>query len=93
MLLEIGVPVAKVTPLPPVISSRYWHLANISEDFCASVCAIPVSYTHLDVYKRQHCHKLNEQLQTWLLSLIFNRLKMSWVIIYNTCLLYTSRCV
>ena len=32
----------------------------------------------------EHCHKLNEQLQTWLLSLIFNRLKMSWVIIYNT---------
>ena len=32
----------------------------------------------------EHCHKLNEQLQTWLLSLIFNRLKMSWVIIHNT---------
>ena len=27
---------------------------------------------------------VNEQLQTWLLSFIFNRLKMSWVIIYNT---------
>lgn len=37
MLLLIGVPVAKVTPFPPVSSSMYWHLANISEDFCASV--------------------------------------------------------
>ena len=35
-------------------------------------------------FATEHCHKLNEQLQTWLLSLIFNRLKMSWVIIYNT---------
>ena len=43
-VLEIGVPVAKVTPLPPVISSRYWHLANISDDFCASVCAMPATF-------------------------------------------------
>jgi hypothetical protein len=52
MLLEIGVPVAKVTPLPLVISSRYWHFANISEDFCASVCAMPATF-RIFVYKKR----------------------------------------
>ena len=42
--LLTGVPVAKVTPLPPVSSSRYWHFANISLDFWASVWAIPAIF-------------------------------------------------
>ena len=44
MLLEMGVPVAKITPWLLVSSSRYWHLAKRSEDFCASVCAMPPTF-------------------------------------------------
>ena len=43
MLLEIGVPVAKVMPLPPVSSSRYRHFRYMSEDFCASVVWMPAT--------------------------------------------------
>lgn len=44
MLLEIGVPVANTTPRPPVISSKYRHFMKRSLDFCASVCAIPLTF-------------------------------------------------
>ena len=56
----MGVPVAKVTPFPPVSSSIYWHLANISEDFCASVWAIPATF-RIFVYR-------NKFLYAWLSS-------------------------
>ena len=41
MLLEMGVPVANVTPRAPVISSRYWHFINRSLAFWLSVVLIP----------------------------------------------------
>ena len=41
MLLEIGVPVAKTTPRPPVSSSRYLHFIYRSLDFIASVWLMP----------------------------------------------------
>ena len=37
MLLEMGVPVANTTPLPPVNSSKYRHFIYRSLDFMASV--------------------------------------------------------
>ena len=52
MELETGVPVAKVTPLPPVISSMYRHLSSMSEDFCASVVDNPATFL-IFVYKKR----------------------------------------
>ena len=37
----MGVPVAKITPRPPVSSSRYCVFINRSLDFWASVWAMP----------------------------------------------------
>ena len=36
--------VAKITPLPPVSSSRYCVFIKRSLDFCASVCAMPPTF-------------------------------------------------
>ena len=44
MEFEMGVPVAKVTPLPWVISSMYRHFKSISEDFWASVVESPATF-------------------------------------------------
>lgn len=44
MKFEMGVPVAKVTPLPWVISSMYRHFKSISEDFWASVVESPATF-------------------------------------------------
>ena len=44
ILLLTGVPVANTTPFPPVSSSRYWHFINMSEDFNASVWAMPATF-------------------------------------------------
>ena len=38
----------------------------------------------------EHCYKLNKQLQTWLLSLIFNRLKMHETQQRNGVLIYLA---
>ena len=57
-------------------------------------CVIAVSYTHLDVYKRQGLGQDNvnhglgiSQAET------APGFKLSFVNGHNTCLLYTSRCV
>ena len=47
-----GVPVAKITPFPPVSSSKYLHFINKSELFCASVCARPPTFL-IFVYKNK----------------------------------------
>ena len=52
MLFDMGVPVAKVIPLPPVTSSIYWHFINMSELFCASVWDIPATL-RIFVYKKR----------------------------------------
>ena len=44
MEFEIGVPVAKITPRPPVSSSMYLVFMNISELFCASVVERPATF-------------------------------------------------
>ena len=44
MLLEMGVPVANTTPLPPVSSSRYRHFIYRSLDFMASVWLMPPTF-------------------------------------------------
>ena len=41
--LEIGVPVAKTMPCPPVTSSRYMHFISISLLFWLSVWEIPAT--------------------------------------------------
>ena len=64
---------------------------------------VAVSYTHLDVYKRQHIWLNSLQFTIWLYILFFHKgaqNKMYMNLIYSTdpglnivCLLYTSRCV
>ena len=55
MELLTGVPVANTTPRPPVISSRYLHLPNISLDFCASLVDNPATFRIFVVKKNvQH---------------------------------------
>ena len=55
---------------------------------------MPVSYTHLDVYKRQ-AYSYGEKNREKLYKEFVTRLKQKdyqdWL--YGTCLLYTSRCV
>ena len=63
ILLLIGVPVANVTPLPPVSSSRYWHLLNISCDFCASVWAIPATFRIL-VYRNKFLYECDSSTKS-----------------------------
>ena len=48
--------------------------------------AVPVSYTHLDVYKRQ-VYDAGD------LAPMQDRLAMNFLMDRSTCLLYTSRCV
>ena len=43
MELLTGVPVANTMPRPPVISSIYRHLRNMSLDFCASAVESPAT--------------------------------------------------
>ena len=52
MLLLMGVPVAKITPRPPVSSSIYRHFRNISVDFCASEVERPATFRIFVVRKR-----------------------------------------
>ena len=40
----MGVPVAKITPLPPVFSSRYLHLRKRSSAFCEAELEIPATF-------------------------------------------------
>ena len=55
MELLTGVPVANTTPRPPVISSKYLHLPNISLDFCASLVDNPATFRIFVVKKNvQH---------------------------------------
>ena len=56
MELLMGVPVAKITPRPPVFSSRYWHFIYISEDFWASVVEIPATFC-IFVYKKRFLYE------------------------------------
>ena len=55
-----------------------------SGDLC---CVIPVSYTHLDVYKRQGIITAQERKNRLLLRRVMTDAG------YKPCLLYTSRCV
>jgi len=48
----MGVPVANIQPLPPVISSIYLHFINKSLDFCASVVDNPATLRILVIIKR-----------------------------------------
>lgn len=52
MELLTGVPVANTTPRPPVSSSIYRHLPNISLDFCASLVESPATFL-IFVYKKR----------------------------------------
>ena len=55
MELLTGVPVANTTPRPPVISSKYLHLPNISLDFWASLVDNPATFRIFVVKKNvQH---------------------------------------
>ena len=58
---------------------------------------ISVSYTHLDVYKRQRVYKKFELCGVSKIDFIIDKEKGPMVIGINTlhgiCLLYTSRCV
>ena len=71
--------------------AKYYEVNKgcMQEDGCGAV-----SYTHLDVYKRQPA--ISEQIYTLEDALLFAEMQM--VIIRNAdaikiCLLYTSRCV
>ena len=50
--LDTGVPVANITPRPPVSSSRYRHFINISDDFWASEVESPATLRIL-VYRNK----------------------------------------
>ena len=65
------------------------------------ICLYPVSYTHIDVYKRkvletqfrnlyERADKMAGMTGVNLLSLLERRLDN---VVYRICLLYTSRCV
>ena len=67
-------------------------LVYIASPYAGDVEANPVSYTHLDVYKRQEYARLNliaagvrDAVQEAILSTVNDN--------YDDCLLYTSRCV
>ena len=55
---------------------------------------VPVSYTHLDVYKRQEIAR-NElaQQDKFTLKLVNDEVDACAARLYDVCLLYTSRCV
>ena len=57
--------------------------------------SIPVSYTHLDVYKRQSQDylKLTENEQELVTQHLYEEHDYSLYGLSNACLLYTSRCV
>ena len=58
---------------------------------CLGVIQIPVSYTHLDVYKRQAYNAgIGHVLDAIALAEKYGKNKYVWD---NSCLLYTSRCV
>ena len=42
--MDTGVPVANTVPRPPVCSSRMRHFMNRSEDFMASLWAMPLTF-------------------------------------------------
>lgn len=44
VVVPSGVPVAKITPLPPVFSSRYLHLRKRSSAFCEAELEIPATF-------------------------------------------------
>ena len=54
----------------------------------------PVSYTHLDVYKRQPQPSLETGAQAWILAGGAHHTAFSYdLTVEPVCLLYTSRCV
>ena len=54
----------------------------------------PVSYTHLDVYKRQEGGQLTEAVRRKPYSVVlFDEVEKAHPDVFNICLLYTSRCV
>ena len=57
--------------------------------------AIPVSYTHLDVYKRQRLARpgVSERAVAWELEKFMREAGAEAVAFDTVCLLYTSRCV
>ena len=54
-----------------VIADEFANIGQIPQ-FDKLIATIPVSYTHLDVYKRQTQHRINEDV---LLSLVSEMLK------------------
>ena len=66
------------------------------------ICHKPVSYTHLDVYKRQAYSKvrkafgteiMNHQIIQFKLADMATKIEASRLLCLKACLLYTSRCV
>ena len=52
----------------------------------------PVSYTHLDVYKRQY-ERRQHDMKNKKYSIIYSSLTGNTKVLADACLLYTSRCV
>ena len=76
-----------------LVLSTKKQLSSITE--AKSCFPIPVSYTHLDVYKRQPCdfelcHRLSEDKH--IVEIAYNRIKNKVEDHSCTCLLYTSVC-
>ena len=53
----------------------------------------PVSYTHLDVYKRQELSTLELQSMKMVDAVINGYIQVAVILLCVACLLYTSRCV
>ena len=91
-LTEKQLPEAAINALADFIAA-----GEVTLDAVAARCADPVSYTHLDVYKRQH------QIRAHMASIGCpilgdskygnNSANRELKLKYQACLLYTSRCV
>ena len=102
---DFGILAPRLAELKPDSNRRYGWSDNGAGRLFADVyksCARSVSYTHLDVYKRQSytlAPKSNGAATSKAIILLhciassFEKLRLSFLTQSNSCLLYTSRCV
>ena len=82
-----------------IIGVFLFAMAILSYTWQKSQYIPTVSYTHLDVYKRQPFNIPNSASSIWGVELLLDFRVMPWpveivfFISFRTCLLYTSRCV